>query len=101
MPRHLKGDEKGEAQVFCDRLFSSLRTRRLQRSGRHAGVSDKERSAKAQASQICLEARLLLEMKKAAKAVRPLQAGFDYWLNAVLTDRVMSSVQLREFGSMT
>jgi len=79
----LKGDEKGEAQVFCDRLFQAFGHEgykeagavledRVKRKGRGTGYAD-----------LLWRPRLLLEMKsRGEKLQRHYQQVFDYWLNA-------------------
>lgn len=79
----LDGDEKGEAQVFCDRLFQAFGhdgykeagatlEMRVKRKGRGTGFAD-----------LLWRPRLLLEMKSGReKLQRHYQQAFDYWLNA-------------------
>ena len=79
----LEGDEKGEAQVFCDRLFlafghegykeaGATLEERVRRKGRGTGFAD-----------LIWRPRLLLEMKsRSEKLQRHYQQAFDYWLNA-------------------
>src|SRR6476646_2251942 len=81
--RTLSGDEKGEAQVFCDRLFQAfghegykeagaILEERVKRKGRGTGFAD-----------LLWRPRLLLEMKsRGEKLQRHYQQAFDYWLNA-------------------
>lgn len=79
----LSGDEKGEAQVFCDRLFQAfghegykeagaILEERVKRKGRGTGFAD-----------LLWRPRLLLEMKsRGEKLQRHYQQAFDYWINA-------------------
>ena len=81
--RTLAGDEKGEAQVFCDRLFQGFGHDgykeagatlefRVKRKGRGTGFAD-----------LVWKPRLLLEMKsRGEKLQKHYQQAFDYWLNA-------------------
>lgn len=81
--KKLKGDEKGEAQVFCDRLFQAfghagykeagaVLEERIKRKGRNKGFAD-----------LLWRPRLLLEMKsRGVKLQRHYQQAFEYWLNA-------------------
>jgi type I restriction-modification system DNA methylase subunit len=81
--KSLKGDEKGEAQVFADRLFlafghagykeaGAVLEERISRKGRSTGFAD-----------LLWRPRLLLEMKsRGEKLQRHYQQAFDYWLNA-------------------
>jgi hypothetical protein len=80
----LSGDERGEAQVFCDRLFKAfghagyheagaILEFRVRREGRNTGFAD-----------LLWRPRLLLEMKsRGQKLQKHYQQAFDYWLNAV------------------
>ena len=80
--RTLAGDEKGEAQVFCDRLFQGFGHDgykeagatlefRVKRKGRGTGFAD-----------LVWKPRLLLEMKsRGEKLQKHYQQAFDYWLN--------------------
>ena len=82
--RTLKGDEKGEAQVFCDRLFQAFGhvgykeagatlEERLLRKGKHVKFID-----------LLWKPRLLLEMKSRKENLRDhYQQAFEYWLHAV------------------
>lgn len=80
---HLKGDEKGEAQIFCDRLF---------RAFGHAGIVEaggtlefrihKPRSTRF--ADLIWRPRVLLEMKKRGeKLERHYRQAFEYWLDLV------------------
>src|SRR5215212_8022106 len=87
--RSLRGDEKGEAQVFCDRLFQAFGHAgykeagaelefRVKRKGR-TGERDKTSFA-----DLVWPGRVLLEMKKSgAKLQLHFQQAFDYWLHIV------------------
>jgi hypothetical protein len=80
----LDGYEKGEAQVFCDRLFRAFGHKgykeagatlefKLKRTGKSIGFPD-----------VLWRPRLLLEMKsRGEKLQKHFQQAFDYWLNAV------------------
>ena len=81
--KKLKGDEKGEAQVLCDRLFKAFG----HEGYKEAGATLEERIKKGKATRfadLVWKPRLLLEMKKAGEKLQ-LHYGqaFDYWLNAV------------------
>lgn len=81
---HLRGDEKGEAQVFLERLFQAfghagLREAgatledRLSASGRHTRFVD-----------LMWKPRCLIEMKKAGTDLTTVyRQAFDYWVAAV------------------
>ncbi|MBB3208921.1 SAM-dependent methyltransferase [Rhodopirellula rubra] len=80
----LKGDEKGEAQVFCDRLFQAfghagykeagaILEDRVKRKGRGTGFAD-----------LSWRPRMLMEMKsRGEKLQRHYQQAFEYWTNMV------------------
>lgn len=79
------GDEKGEAQVFCDRLF---------RAFGHAGYKEAGATLEARLAKkgskgkkyidLLWKPRLLIEMKSAGENLSlHYQQAFDYWLAAV------------------
>jgi hypothetical protein len=80
----LKGDEKGEAQVFCDRLFQAFGhegykeagatlEERLARKGKHVKFVD-----------LIWKPRLLFEMKSRKENLGDhYQQVFEYWLHSV------------------
>jgi hypothetical protein len=82
--RTLKGDEKWEAQVFCDRLFQAFGhagykeagatlEERLVRKGKHVKFID-----------LIWKPRLLIEMKSRKEHLRDhYQQAFEYWLHSV------------------
>ena len=82
----LDGDEKGEAQVFCGRLFKAfghagykeagaILEYRVKKKGTHAGTNF---------ADLVWEGRLLLEMKKRDEKLQLYyQQAFDYWVRAV------------------
>lgn len=82
---HLKGDEKGEAQVFCDRLF---------RAFGHEGVAEagatleyrikKENNRGTTFADLMWKPRCLIEMKKAGEdPSKHFRQALDYWTRAV------------------
>jgi SAM-dependent methyltransferase len=80
----LSGDEKGEAQVYCDRLFIAFGHQGYKEAG--AQLESRLKSAKQTTSFIDLRwgSILLIEMKKRGeKLQRHYQQAFDYWLRAV------------------
>ncbi len=79
----LKGDEKGEAQVFCDRLFQAFG---------HAGYKEADATLEwrvkdddgTKFADLVWKPRLLLEMKsRGQKLERHYRQAFDYWLKLV------------------
>ena len=79
----LEGDEKGESQVFCDRLFRAFGHQGYKEAGATLEFRIKKGKSTSFADLIW-KPRLLLEMKKAGEKLH-LHYGqaFDYWLNAV------------------
>lgn len=81
----LDGDEKGEAQVFCDRLFQAFGHAGYKEAGASLEFRIKKTSSKGTSfADLMWKPRLLLEMKKSGEKLH-LHYGqaFDYWINAV------------------
>src|ERR1700720_3028782 len=81
----LKGDEKGEAQVFCDRLFQGFGHQGYKEAGATLEERIKNKSTKGTSfADLVWKPRVLIEMKKGGeKLSRHYRQAFDYWLNAV------------------
>jgi hypothetical protein len=81
--KKLSGDEKGEAQVFCDRLFRAFGHEGYKEAGATLEYRIKKGKSTSFADLIW-KPRLLIEMKKAGEKLQ-LHYGqaFEYWLNAV------------------
>ncbi len=79
----LSGDEKGEAQVFCDRLFQAFGYEGYKEAGATLEYRVKEKDKSTKFVDLFWESKLLLEMKKRGENLEKhyLQA-FEYWLNA-------------------
>jgi hypothetical protein len=81
----LDGYERGEAQVFCDRLFKAFGHDGYKEAG--ASLEFKLKSTKAASSSfadLVWKPRLLLEMKSAGENLHNhYQQAFDYWINSV------------------
>ena len=79
----LSGDEKGEAQVFCDRLFQAFGHKGYKEAGATLEYRIKK-GKNTSFADLIWKPRLLLEMKKAGEKLH-LHYGqaFEYWLNAV------------------
>ena len=80
----LKGDEKGEAQVFLDRLFQGFGHRGYKEAG--ATLEDRVKQAKGTTkfADLVWRPRLLLEMKsRGEKLEQHFRQAFEYWLNLV------------------
>ena len=80
---HIKGDEKGEAQIFCDRLFQAFGYPGIM----EAGGTLEFRIHKAKGTRfadLLWKPRLLLEMKKRGEKLnRHYRQAFEYWLDLV------------------
>lgn len=81
----LKGDEKGEAQVFCDRLFQAFGHAGYKEAGATLEERIKKQSGKGTSfADLVWKPRVLIEMKKGREKLHlHYQQAFDYWLNAV------------------
>lgn len=81
----LKGDEKGEAQVFCDRLFKAFGHGGYKEAGATLEERIKKASSKGTSfADLVWKPRLLIEMKKGGEKLHlHYQQAFEYWLNAV------------------
>jgi hypothetical protein len=76
----LQGDEKGEAQVFCDRLFQAFGHRGYKEAGATLEFRIKKRSSKGTSfADLVWKPRLLLEMKKGGEKLSShYRQAFDY-----------------------
>ena len=82
--RLLKGDEKGEAQVFCDRLFQAFGHKGYKEAGATLEDRVKARGKPTKFADLVWRPRLLLEMKKRGeKLQRHYRQAFEYWLQLV------------------
>ena len=81
----LKGDEIGEAQVFCDRLFQAFGHKGYKEAGATLEARIKKASSKGTSfADLLWKPRLLIEMKKGGEKLHlHYKQAFDYWLNAV------------------
>lgn len=81
----LKGDEKGEAQVFCDRLFQAFGHKGYKEAGAELEFRIKKKSTKGTSfADLVWKPRMLLEMKKRGENLfHHYQQAFDYWVHAV------------------
>jgi type II restriction/modification system DNA methylase subunit YeeA len=80
----LKGDEKGEAQVFCDRLFQAFGHAGYKEAG--ATLEDRQfrKGKKVKFIDLLWKPRLILEMKSRKEDLRDhYQQAFEYWLHSV------------------
>lgn len=82
--RTLDGYEKGEAQVFCDRLFQAFGHDGYKEAGGVLEFKVKRQGRGTAFADLLWRPRLLLEMKsRGEKLQKHYQQAFDYWLNAV------------------
>jgi hypothetical protein len=81
----LDGDEKGEAQVFCDRLFKGFGHDGYKEAGAALEFRIKKASNKGTSfADLVWKPRVLIEMKKRGeKLAMHYRQAFDYWINAV------------------
>lgn len=81
----LKGDEKGEAQVFCDRLFQAFGHKGYKEAGAELEFRIKKKSTKGTSfADLIWKPWFLLEMKKRGENLfLHYQQAFDYWIHAV------------------
>lgn len=81
----LQGDEKGEAQVFCDRLFQAFGHQGYKEAGATLEYRVKKDSGKGTSfADLMWKPRLLIEMKKGGEKLHlHYTQAFNYWLNAV------------------
>ena len=78
----LKGDEKGESQVFCDRLFIAFGHNGYKEAGATLEMRIKSKSNKGTSfADLVWPGRVLIEMKKRGTKLRHhYQQAFDYWI---------------------
>ena len=81
----LDGDEKGEAQVFCDRLFQAFGHKGYKEAGATLECPIKKGKGKGtRFADLIWKPRLLIEMKKADEKLHlHYRQAFEYWINAV------------------
>ncbi len=82
--RTLTGDEKGEAQVFCDRLFQAFGHGGYKEAGATLEFRVKGPGRSTKFADLLWRPRLLIEMKKRGeKLQRHYTQAFEYWLQLV------------------
>ena len=82
---YLRGDEKGEAQIFCDALFRAFGHEGVRQAGATLEQRIKKRDVKGTAfADLMWKPRCLVEMKKTGVDLgRVYRQAFDYWIQAV------------------
>ncbi len=82
--RTLGGDEKGEAQVFCDRLFQAFGHGGYKEAGATLEYRVTGPGKSTKFADLLWRPRLLIEMKKRGeKLQRHYTQAFEYWLQLV------------------
>jgi len=80
----LDGDEKGEAQVFIDRLFKAFSRRGYKEAGATLEMRVKNDRGGTAFADLVWKPKVLLEMKKRGEDLsRHLQQAFKYWVELV------------------
>jgi len=80
----LDGDEKGEAQVFCDRLFQGFGHKGYKEAGATLEKRLKNDTGGTSFADLLWSPRVLIEMKKSgANLLHHYKQAFDYWVHAV------------------
>ena len=79
------GDEKGEAQVFCDRLFKAFGHDGYKEAGATLEARVSKKGAKGKKFiDLIWKPRVLIEMKSAGENLKlHYQQAFEYWIAAV------------------
>lgn len=76
-------DEKGEAQVFCDRLFQAFGHEGYKEAGAILEKRVKVKGKSTKFADLFWESRLILEMKKKGeKLEKHYDQAFEYWLES-------------------
>lgn len=81
----LKGDEKGEAQVFCDRLFQGFGHKGYKEAGAELEYRIKKNSSGGRSfADLVWKPRVLIEMKRRGENLYThYKQAFEYWIHAV------------------
>ena len=82
--QHLKGDEKGEAQIFNDALFRAFGHEGVRQAGATLEERVRKRDMKGTAfADLMWKPRCLIEMKKVGYDLsRAYRQAFEYWVNS-------------------
>ena len=80
----LAGDEKGEAQVFCDRLFQAFGHAGYKEAGATLEFRVRRKDKKTKFADLLWKPRLLMEMKSRGQNLQHhYRQAFEYWIDAV------------------
>lgn len=82
---HLQGDEKGEAQIFLDRLFRAFGHAGIREAGATLEFRLKRNDDKGRSfADLMFKPICLIEMKKSGTQLKKhFRQAFDYWVRAV------------------
>ncbi|CAN3702735.1 hypothetical protein MMX123_02765 [Microbacterium sp. MM2322] len=81
---HLTGDEKGQSQVFLDRLFQALGWAGVFEAGATLEYRVTKQHGGTSFADLLWKPRVLIEMKRSGtRLARHLSQAFDYWVRAV------------------
>lgn len=82
--RTLRGDEKGESQVFLDRLFQAFGHAGYKEAGAELEFRVAKQGGGKRFADLLWQPRVLIEMKKRGeKLANHYQQAFDYWLRLI------------------
>lgn len=82
--RTLRGDEKGESQVFLDRLFQAFGHAGYKEAGAELEYRVAKQGGGKRFADLVWRPRVLIEMKKRGEGLaNHYQQAFDYWLKLV------------------
>jgi len=82
--RHIKGDEKGEAQVFLDRLFQAFGWPGLKEAGANCELRVKNTTGGTSFADLVWKPVVVIEMKKrGADLSKHYSQAFTYWTRLV------------------
>lgn len=80
----LDGDEKGEAQVFCDRLFQAFGHQGYKEAGATLEYRVRRKGQRTRFADLLWKPRLLMEMKNSRENLQlHYRQAFEYWQNLV------------------
>jgi hypothetical protein len=80
----LSGDEKGEAQVFCDRLFKAFGHEGYKEAGATLEHRVRRKEKRTRFADLLWKPRLLIEMKSSRENLQlHYRQAFEYWIDLV------------------
>ncbi|MES2643890.1 MAG: DNA methyltransferase [Myxococcota bacterium] len=80
----LKGDEKGESQLYCNKLFQTFGHDGLKEAGATLEFRVRRKGAKTKFADLLWPGRVLIEMKSRGEHLeRHYRQAFEYWLHLV------------------